>query len=206
VVVEQMLFAFLGQKVPEPFLFLDKVFPLIDCLKHTRLAHPHFIAHAVDSFVIMRMSLKPTEIAFNRLHAGGLLIKVGDDKYLSFEQVKVVLFVLKTGRRLNNGPLELCEWGWVSERAFFSDSDNVIVEGQKVLVGFDHILAIVFERVVEEGYVLDSGVADRKREDVIIVEIQDFELDKMRECHRNVRQHVGREIELDQVGALGHSR
>ena len=80
-----MFFAYLCKKVPEPFFFVDKVFPLIDCLQHTRLTHPHLIAHTVDSFMIMEMSHKPSEIVFNGLDTGGLFVKVGDDKYLSFE-------------------------------------------------------------------------------------------------------------------------
>lgn len=37
------------------------------------------------------------------------------------------------------------------------------------------------------------------------MEVEYFELDKMGECHGDVGEHVGRQVELDQVGALGHS-
>ncbi len=85
----------------------------------------------------MEMSNKASEMVFNGLDTGGLFVKVGDDKYLSFEQVKIVFFVFKSGGGFNNGPLELCERGWVFESDFFRWSDDVIVEGEKVFVGFE---------------------------------------------------------------------
>ncbi len=107
------------------------------------------------------------------------LVQVGNYKYFCLEQIQVILLILQCRRRLYNRPFDLCK----NRRPFKPDTlflgHNVIVQGHKALVGTNDFFPIIFVRVIEQCDILYGAVLDIDLEYIIVMEIQDFELNKI---------------------------
>ena len=75
---------------------------------------------------------------------------------------------------------------------FLLFGDDIVIDSHELVIGCDYFLSVVFKRVVEQCDVFDGGVLYVCSEDVIVMQIQYFELYEIGEGYGNIRKHIWR--------------
>ena len=160
------------------------------------------ISKSVAGMVVLYRILEGKEVAIESVSKIGPFVYLPHNEQFCFQQVQVILFVLKRLRNLDDGPLQLREGVRSCLVQPLSFRYHVMVNSHQFLVSLYQPSTVVPYRIVEQTHILQIRASNTDRCELVVMQVQNLELRECSKLKRDFGELIGGEVQLDERDAL----
>lgn len=160
------------------------------------------ICKSVAGLVVLYRILEGKEVAVESVSKIGPFVYLSHHEQFCFEQVEIVLFVLKRLRNLHDRPLQLREGVRSCLEQPLSFRYHVMVNSHQFLVSLYQPPTVLPYRIVEQTHILQIRASNTDSCELVVMQVQNLELREGCKLKGDFGELVGGEVQLDERDAL----